>query len=226
MTRTREYYDGFSDRYDASRNSAYFRFVRGEELRIIQRHTTGKTVLEVGCGTGTLLQTVASAAREAVGVDISHEMLVHARRKGLLVSQADACRLPFGDAMFDVTYSMKVLPHVEDIDAALDEIARVTRPGGNIILQFYGAHSLKCATNRLCGSPIYQRHDTVEQMLDRIPQSCRYVELYGIRIVACCARLFEIPLVRSLTVGIERLAARSALRRLAGYVVVVAEKQS
>ena len=62
---------------------------------------------------------------------------IQAAYPGIRVMRANACELPFADKSFDLVYSFKVLAHVEDIDRALKEIARVTRRGGHMVLEFY-----------------------------------------------------------------------------------------
>jgi SAM-dependent methyltransferase len=52
----------------------------------------------------------------------------------MLAYQADALALPFGDAQFDLIYSAEVLQHIDDLPALVAEVARVSRPGGRIII--------------------------------------------------------------------------------------------
>ena len=95
------------------------------EFDLLREYARDADVLEVGCGTGLILEKAAEVASRAVGVDISDGMLEQARERGLEVAQADASEsLPFEDESFDLVYSFKVLAHIEDIDAALQEMAR------------------------------------------------------------------------------------------------------
>lgn len=101
----------------------------------------GGRVLEVGVGTGIALPTY-DPALSLVGIDMSREMLDRARKRvarlrlrnveDLLIM--DAQRLEFPDASFDVVMAQYVVNTVPDPDAALDEFARVVRPGGEIII--------------------------------------------------------------------------------------------
>lgn len=99
-------------------------------------------VLEVGCGTGVLLQRLACRG-EAVGVDVSDGMLKKAaarlgeRGTGKLV-RADAQRLPFKDGSFDSTVSTFALTAVPDLDVALAEMVRVIRDGGRLVVVSVG----------------------------------------------------------------------------------------
>jgi phosphatidylethanolamine/phosphatidyl-N-methylethanolamine N-methyltransferase len=101
----------------------------------------GGRVLEVGVGTGIALAAYRPPLR-VVGIDVSRDMLARARRRvaelGLTnvedLAEMDAQRLAFADASFDVVMAQYVVNTVPDPDAALDEFARVLRPGGEIIL--------------------------------------------------------------------------------------------
>ena len=91
-------------------------------------------VLDVGCGGGFLSNRLAAAGYSVVGIDLSPESLKVAERHdhtGTVRYQvADAYKLPFPDASFDVVTSMDFLEHVEDPARAIAEASRVLRPGG------------------------------------------------------------------------------------------------
>ena len=96
----------------------------------------GETVLDVGCGTGSLaLALIGKANLAAVtGVDLSEAYIE--RAKGLTddprvtFETGDACALPYADGAFDRTFSLLVLNFVPDAAGAVAEMVRVTRPGG------------------------------------------------------------------------------------------------
>jgi len=89
-------------------------------------------ILDVGCGTGQSRQIYIDRSSGYVGLDLSLGSLrvAQARFEGSGWMQADACRLPFGGATFDVVAFSSVLHHLPDRRAALSEAARVLRPGG------------------------------------------------------------------------------------------------
>ena len=97
-----------------------------------------RDVLDVGCGTGTLLERAARARpRRFVGLDLSLEMLAVARRKlgpraGLVAGSATT--LPFRSRAFDHVVSTSALHHWRDPDAAFAEIRRVLRPAGRVAI--------------------------------------------------------------------------------------------
>lgn len=97
----------------------------------------GATVLEIGCGAGQCARWLARQGAEVVGLDLSVEQLRHSRaldaRTGTVVPviAADACRLPFSDARFDLVCSAYgAVPFVADSALLMREVARVLRPGG------------------------------------------------------------------------------------------------
>lgn len=94
----------------------------------------GDRVVDVCAGTGRSLEEARRAVAPgglAVGLDFTSAMLARARGVRVL---GDALRLPFPDAAFDAAVSAFALRDVADQDAALAEMARVTRPGGGIAL--------------------------------------------------------------------------------------------
>jgi len=105
-------------------------------------------LLDVGTGTGRLLELAAPQADHVLGVDMSRDMLALARarlaERGLAdraaVRQADMYRLPFADAAFDAVAMQMVLHYAEDPAAALAEAARVLRPGGTLLIADLAPH--------------------------------------------------------------------------------------
>jgi SAM-dependent methyltransferase len=99
----------------------------------------GSSALDVGCGSGEDLRSLAEIvgpAGRVVGVDSSAEMVAQARdrARGLPVEVHvdDAQQLDFADDTFDGTRSDRVLQHLPDPRRALSEMVRVTRPGGRV----------------------------------------------------------------------------------------------
>jgi ArsR family transcriptional regulator len=104
--------------------------------------------LDVGTGTGRLLELVAPRAERAFGVDASRDMLALARARfaehgvadRCAVRQADMYRLPLPDGAFDVVALQMVLHYAEDPAAALAEAARVLRPDGLLVVADLAPH--------------------------------------------------------------------------------------
>ena len=113
-------------------------------------------LLDIGTGTGALLERVAPRVAAALGVDASRSMLALARTRlakpGLghcSVRQGDMYRLPLPDAVFDVVVMQMVLHYAEDLDAALAEAARVLRAGGRLIVVDLARHGDQASVRRL-----------------------------------------------------------------------------
>lgn len=85
-------------------------------------------VLEVGCGTGSVLRRVKAAGigREFHGVEISDTRTASAESDGITLNSYDGARLPFDDGAFDLIYATHVLEHVTDERGFLRELGRVS----------------------------------------------------------------------------------------------------
>ena len=100
----------------------------------------GARVLDVGCGTGLSLREYPAGAR-VVGLDLSSEMLAVAEKRARQQARArvdlvrgDALHLPFPEASFDALLCAFVISVVSDPPALARELARVTRPGGDVVI--------------------------------------------------------------------------------------------
>ena len=96
----------------------------------------GQTVLDIAAGTGTSSEPFADAGVLVVPADFSLGMLRvgQRRRPDLAFTAADATRLPFADASFDAVTMSFGLRNVVDVNGALAEFARVTKPGGRLVV--------------------------------------------------------------------------------------------
>jgi ubiquinone/menaquinone biosynthesis C-methylase UbiE len=94
-------------------------------------------VLDAGCGTGALACALAPHVAEVVGVD-SDERYVEAARstcpENCTFLVGDVVALPFGYGEFDLAGSLRVLHHVRRPELVVSELARVTRPGGIVLV--------------------------------------------------------------------------------------------
>jgi len=118
-------------------------------------------LVDIGTGTGRVLELLAPVISQGLGIDASKGMLALARarlgRAGLShcsVRLADMYRLPLADAAFDTAVLQMVLHYAEDPAGAVREAARVLRPGGRLIVIDLAAHA---------------RGDVVEKLAHRWP---------------------------------------------------------
>ena len=94
----------------------------------------GDQVLDVAGGTGALAEALAGRVAEVTVSDISEPMLAHVAAPARAVV-ARAEQLPFPDHSFDLVACVRALHHVDSPTRALDEMARVVRPGGRIVIE-------------------------------------------------------------------------------------------
>lgn len=138
---TKEYFDEIEE----------FRYRLEPEIFQFAQFTRfhGKRVLEVGVGLGTDFIQWVRAGAEAYGIDLTNKgieqltyrlKLYNLEAKELKV--ADAENIPYPDKYFDLVYSWGVIHHTPDTEKALEEIIRVTKPGGIIKIMVYNRRSL------------------------------------------------------------------------------------
>jgi demethylmenaquinone methyltransferase/2-methoxy-6-polyprenyl-1,4-benzoquinol methylase len=95
----------------------------------------GDRALDLACGTGDIAFAVAAQGARTIGLDITHRMLQIGKQKSDSVRfvTGDMTSLPLPAAAFDLVTTGYGLRNVPDLDAAIDEIARVLRPGGRLL---------------------------------------------------------------------------------------------
>jgi len=121
-----------------------------------------QVLVDVGCGGGLLAPHVGGYLH--VGVDMSSSALGTAKDHGVTAVRGDATRLPLADACADVVVAGEILEHVHPLEAAVAELARITRPGGTIVLDTINATraarvALVSVAERLPGGPPPRIHD-------------------------------------------------------------------
>ena len=105
----------------------------------------GETILDAGCGTGSLTFALARRAQDLriQGIDFSPVYIAHARQhnhdSNIAFRVGDICSLPFADASFDRVLSLLVLHFVPNTDRAVSEMRRVARPGATVAAAVWDA---------------------------------------------------------------------------------------
>ncbi len=146
-----EEYARLAPEYDA-KWSFYIEATTRETLARLDLRSQDR-LLDVGCGTGALLQRLSRKHRagQLSGVDPVPEMLAVARSRlppEIELREGWAERLPFDDGQFDIVLSCNVFHYVREPAAALREMSRVLSPGGRLVLTDWCDDYLAC---RVCG---------------------------------------------------------------------------
>lgn len=139
---------------------------------------SGAVVLDAGCGSGEGTARLAAGARRAVGVDIAAPTVATAReRHGALAEfcEADLRALPFGEDEFDLVACFETLEQVRDTDRALDELRRVLRPAGALLVS--------CANRDEypAGNPLHLSELSPAELEAALRDRFAHVAMYGQR---------------------------------------------
>jgi demethylmenaquinone methyltransferase/2-methoxy-6-polyprenyl-1,4-benzoquinol methylase len=129
-------FDGVAERYDTTNTVLSFgqdRLWRQATRRALGL-TQGDRCLDVAAGTAVSTEELARSGAEVVACDFSLGMLRAGRHRPVPLVAGDALHLPFADGVFDAVTISFGLRNVADTDAALRELARVTRPGGRLVV--------------------------------------------------------------------------------------------
>lgn len=127
-------YAGWAETYDDPGNDT----IALEEpiVRALLDELPPGPVLDAACGTGRHAAYLVAAGRDVIGVDSSQAMLARARAKlpGVDLRRGDLTKLPLGDGAVAAAVCGLALSHFPQLGPAVDELARVVRPGGRLIV--------------------------------------------------------------------------------------------
>jgi ubiquinone/menaquinone biosynthesis C-methylase UbiE len=231
------YYDAYSRQYDAVRISAYHRTVNSLTRDFLLRFVRpGHRVLDLGCGTGIHMDWLREQQVSAFGLDLSFEMIRKAQDKAHLVTRGTAVRLPFRGETFDLVYSFKVLPHVEAIEDAFEEIHRVLKPGGVAVLECYSPYSIRGLIKRLLRPAlsvaeglterqIYTRFDGPRRMRRYMQPGFSIVASRGTVIFCPIAAVYEWPILGPVFGWLERAFCDTPLKYLSGFFMTAGRRK-
>lgn len=147
----REYFDqraksgSWSSLYEGELDVVKYNFVtrRAEVLRLLEKDGAFERILDVGCGTGDYVEVARCHQASYHGLDFSSEMINQAQkrldyrwgRNVFLVASGD--RIPYKDNSFDLVLAIGFIEYFNDPTNTLDEIRRVLKPGGTLVIQSY-----------------------------------------------------------------------------------------
>jgi len=157
--------------------------IEGELIYELLEPGPGEKILDVGCGTGIFTIDFLARGARVVGLDISGQMLRYAVNKTagypFFEIQGDMLHLPFKDNSFDKSVSITALEFIVDARTAVDELLRVTRPRGLVVVATLNSLSL-WATRRKEKTWKGQKH-ILENAVYRSPQELlAYSHLKGV----------------------------------------------
>jgi len=131
-------------RYNQSAHAYDTQYSEEQEAKIttIKQNLSPKdnsAILDLGCGTGLLMKHFADQTKLYIGVDISRELLKHAKKKAnpfpnTTLILADADNLPFPDQTFDTVFAITLLQNVPQPNTTLTEINRVAKTRAPIVV--------------------------------------------------------------------------------------------
>ncbi len=134
-------FDEWPEAYDRWFTTPIGSLVRKYETELIIRLLSpqkGEVILDAGCGTGIFTLNILSSGSKAIGLDLSLPMLKGAEKKlkgyPIHLVLADMLKLPFPDGFFDKAVSITALEFIEDAEAAVGELFRVTKRGGLVVV--------------------------------------------------------------------------------------------
>ena len=167
--RVRDMFTAIADSYDLNNRIHSFLLDQRWRRYTVKRAEVrpGDAVIDVACGTGDLAEAFArTPATSVIGIDFTHAMLERARHRqhqsqdqsitNIVYVEGDAMALPLADACCDVVSIAFGLRNVQDPKAAIDEFARVLRPGGRLVILEFGRPSF---------APIRWGHDLYTKVI-------------------------------------------------------------
>jgi SAM-dependent methyltransferase len=209
-----------------ARVDAYYASLAAGTVAALQPLTREQIVLEVACGAAHAAGAVAAHVRQVVGIDLTPALLAAGAKRlvehgvrNVLLQEANAARLPFADASFDLVFCRAAVHHFAQPEQQVREMARVCRSGGRVALLDMISPS----------AAVRARFDALHREIDPSHASCLLEEELGALLTRCAgapAKLlrsrggplaFEVFEHQSATARPEALeGVRAALRRDAG----------
>ncbi len=115
----------------------------GKSLMVHIDMSPGQSILDLGCGDGTLTAELAKGGAKVLGIDNAAELVIRARYRypELMFAEIDALELPYNEE-FDTVFSNSVFHWIPNVDRLLSEIRRALKPGGKLVCEFGAASNI------------------------------------------------------------------------------------
>jgi len=216
------------------------RFVPGAKGEIWMEHwhryhfaarwAAGRTVLDVACGEGYGSALLATTAARVTGIDVSAQAIAHAQRTyagaaNLEFVRASCTQLPLADACVDVAVSFETVEHIGDQAGLLDELARVVKPGGVLILSC--PNKVEYSDKRDYANEFHVQELYREELAELVAARFPFCEWYGQRPTFYSVIAPEAPeAARGELVEVEEAAPAQAAHALSHplYFLLVASR--
>lgn len=206
----------------------------------LSAHAKGPKILDSGCGDGSVTSELAKKF-DTTGVDISDENLKKARTRGFRTVKQDlGKKMPVKDNSFDTVISNQVIEHIYDTDFYLEDIYRVLKPGGILLITTPNAVSLSDRLRAVMGKlPIAAEISTRYRLGDKNPpaghirlytfeQLRRQLQRTRFKIIEECTTNFPFPIYWPLPRFLKQAAIRLGrfMPTLGGQILIKASKCS
>ncbi|CAN5582748.1 metalloregulator ArsR/SmtB family transcription factor [soil metagenome] len=173
-TAAQEYFAGIAPRWDEESSLHASDATVDEAIVAAIGSVPYSSILDIGTGTGRMLQLLGRNVQRAVGLDSSHSMLAVARAnlerselRNADLRQGDAYTPPFEANSFDLIVVHQVMHFLDDPARAIREAARLLAPGGRLLLVDFAPHSLEVLRSDHAHLRLGFRADTVEGWLEQ-----------------------------------------------------------
>lgn len=178
MNRERvQLFDEWPEAYDRWFTTPIGSLVKKYEAQLILdllKPKQGEIILDAGCGTGVFTLDILSMGSRVVGLDIAFPMLIQAGKKlkgyPFRMVLADMLNLPFSENSFDKVVSVTALEFIKDAKGAVEELFRVTKRGGCIVVATLNSLSPWASRRK---AEAKERHTIFEKAIFRSPDELR-----------------------------------------------------
>ncbi|MEZ4651011.1 MAG: methyltransferase domain-containing protein [Candidatus Eisenbacteria bacterium] len=220
MGRTQTAYDRWAPTYDHDPNPQTT--LETNDVLDLLRVDGESRVLDAACGTGRYVGPILGARARVVGFDLSLGMLARSRDAHPHVSFVQASlgsRLPYPSAGFTHVLCAQALKHVEDLNGAFAELARVLRPGGRLVFSVthpemdFSDYELSFAPSFILSREADIHHHTEQDYRDAIASAGLVVDEWRPVLVSTTIAHFLTPGSFERVEGRPQILVASAIRR-------------